>query len=558
MNPNKWTFKQGRRAKGSTFSIPVPDGYDAIEGKAARASGYPFIALPAGDDPEEDDRILYVENESLENDADFARSAIPEIMWAIAFDSHVGPSNPLAKKAIDCFLLEGDGVTCFVLIMGATFGTGFEYYVHPLSLTADFLRVVLYNEDVANERKFRDGLAKLVSGLKMNRPFVVPEHSKRLDAFVSKKTSADEIVRYFSLFEKLLRVADDMLSRDWQQLKVDSFEDLIFSVAEKRSEFLERAYRYYAKFADVMEAQKKLGAGKKDLASMGESAVLLELAIRPLFKCGDAKLEKRMVSEGHLRVPSSIAEARRRIVALAPSAQAILDKDSAEQSSYSDGEAENATGAASNGLLDYPAFILAILSDDWLWFKDEQIAWDGEHHKILGIEANTAKIDSFMDFVRQNFSDEFEDPKEVGQYVALFLNELEKDEKLRVPREMIHRNLYKAIRKGDLTGLTLANLAACGGAIKVKLSEEDFYTVVFDSRLARGIPRFFSLCARMMWDLRQTTKSLKGRPFKIMFASARNFDADQYLGTVKTAVPGAQENPNVMTVKSKPRVILPK
>lgn len=554
MNPSEWTFEQGRRAQGPDFSIPIPDGYELIEEKDSPEIGRPFVALPKGDAWDEDDRILY----SAVNapNQEFFDAALPEAMWQISFDGHVGQNNPFAEKPIDTFLLEGDGVTCLVLIMGAFFGPGFEYYIHPMK-TLSSLRVVLYNDDIANEAEHRAGIAKLVSGLRMNEP-VEFRRACQLDGYTTGKADAEEVSQLFVGVTNILGKVSDGLFQNWQKLKTDGFEDLVFKVAEKKSEFFERAARYYTRFADVLEAQKALGASEEELARMGEDAVYFEQRLRLPFGCGDADLEKRMVSEGHLRTPEAIARARERIFAVAPSAREVLEgtQTTTPADPTPDPESEE-DFSPSDGPLDYPTFILQILSGDWFWFKDGQIGWDGSHHQILGIEANAAKIDGFMDFVRNEFADDFDDINEVIQYFSVFLNELEKDEGLRVPRKMIARGLTRALPKGDLTGLTLANLAASAGAIRVQHKGTNLYTVLYDSRLAIGIPRFFDLCARMMWDLRQTTKSLQGKPFQLIFLGVRNIDADQCFGSVKTPVAGAQENPTAMTVRERPEVVLP-
>lgn len=552
MNPSEWTFEQGRRAEGPDFSIPVPDGYEFIGQKDNPEIGRPFVVLPKGDAWDEDDRILY--SAAPAPAPGFFDAALPEAMWQISFGGHVGQDNPFAEKPIDTFLLEGDGVTCLVLIMGAFFGPGFEYYIHPLK-TCSSLRIVLYNADVADEAEHRAGIAKLVSGLRMAEAIEFKRVSQ-LDGYVASKADAEEIAQLFVGITNVLANADNGLFQDWQKLKADGFEDLIFKVAEKRSEFFERAARYYTRFADVLEAQKTFGASEEELARMGEDAIYFEQRLELPFGCGDADLEKRMVSEGHLRVPPAIAVTRERIFAVAPSARAVLEGGATSAAPAPDDEPEE-DFSPSDGPLDYPTFILQILSGDWFWFKDGQIGWDGSHHQILGIEANAAKIGGFMDFVRGEFSDDFDDINEVVQYFTLFLSELEKDEGLHVPRKMIARGLTRALPKGDLTGLTLANLAASAGAIQVQHKGTNLYAVLFDSRLAIGIPRFFDLCARMMWDLRQTTKSLQRKPFQLVFLGVRNVDADQCFGSVKMPVAGAQENPAAMTVRERPEVTLP-
>ena len=193
--------------------------------------------------------------------------------------------------------------------------------------------------------------------------------------------------------------------------------------------------------------------------------------------------------------------------------------------------------------MDFPALILTLLSDDWVFFEDDEIVWDGEHHRIVGIQVNGAKIHEFMDYVNQ-FTD-FDDIQEAANFVVSFLTHLEEDEAFRIPRSRIAQGVRKAIREGDLTGITFANLAACAKAFQVTMKEEDQYICLYDTRLAMGIPYFFNLMARLMWDFRSFMRSQNGVPFDITFVGARNIDADVILGTVDKPVVGAQEKPVV-------------
>lgn len=151
----------------------------------------------------------------------------------------------------------------------------------------------------------------------------------------------------------------------------------------------------------------------------------------------------------------------------------------------------------------------------------------------------------------------FEDINEVVQYFITFLREVEKDEGLIVPREKIAPGICKALPEGPMTGITLANLAACAAAFQVTQVEGSTYTVLYDGRLAQGIPCFFDLIGRLLWDLRQGMLSLQEKPFKVVFLQARNFDADQCLGNVDYSVRGAQNNPDVLEVNQCPAIVLP-
>ena len=160
-----------------------------------------------------------------------------------------------------------------------------------------------------------------------------------------------------------------------------------------------------------------------------------------------------------------------------------------------------------------------------------------------------------MDFT-SIVSDDFDDIQDVINYFIGFLNEAEKDDGLIVPHESIAPGIRGAIRDGNLTSITLANLAACGAAFQVKLQDEDSYAVIYDTRLGMGIPSFYSLIARLLWDLRQCLNSKMGVSFNVVFMGARNFDANEYIDDVPKSVVGAQENPGVMQVSACPAVEL--
>lgn len=208
-------------------------------------------------------------------------------------------------------------------------------------------------------------------------------------------------------------------------------------------------------------------------------------------------------------------------------------------------------------MMDCPTFMLGLLSGDWLFYRDEEIVWDGKHHSTVGIQVNGAKVDQFMSFVEE-FESDFDDIADVARHFQAFMAHIEQDEGLIVPRAMIAPGVCKALREGDLTGITLANLAACGSAFTVELKSPDHYLVAFDGRLNRGIPCFFELIARLLWDFRSGTKSLGGKPFTVAFAQALTPSADWYLGDVGELVEGGRyDSVFGMEVDSIPEIRLP-
>ena len=198
-----------------------------------------------------------------------------------------------------------------------------------------------------------------------------------------------------------------------------------------------------------------------------------------------------------------------------------------------------------------PMLLLTLLADDYVFFQDTDIAWERGHHVIRGMRANLPKIEELNAIARENGFDSF---AELGNRLVSFLLEVEKDKALVVPRDRVSKALYPIMFDGDLTGITLANLAASMAAFRVLNDRPNNYTVIYDGTLADGIPHFFDLMCRLLWDLRLCMASLKGTPFQVTFARCRNLDLSQLLEGNVSRVDGAQDDPFSVTVSEEPAI----
>ena len=188
-----------------------------------------------------------------------------------------------------------------------------------------------------------------------------------------------------------------------------------------------------------------------------------------------------------------------------------------------------------------------LLYKDYVFFRLQEISWDGTTHKMLGAQVNAAKINEIPTLVANT---------SLLNGLLDLMTQLEKDEGLRVPLFMIHPGVQDAIRNEDLTGITLFNLMAQAQALIIKESEPNHYAVMCDRRLPQGIPAFYQLVARMIWDMRAYNE--RSGAYEVVFANARNFDADAVLGQVNEMVPGAFSNAVwKIEVTEKPQVALP-
>ena len=129
--------------------------------------------------------------------------------------------------------------------------------------------------------------------------------------------------------------------------------------------------------------------------------------------------------------------------------------------------------------------MLSLLSDDLLFFQEDDIAWDGKHHSIQGIHANEPKLDDLKTVVEEG---EFSDTSDLANHFAALLAKVEEDEGLVIPRIAIAPGISKALPEGDLTGITLANLAAYAQAITIRNANDGDYAVRCDNRLTAGSP----------------------------------------------------------------------
>lgn len=194
-----------------------------------------------------------------------------------------------------------------------------------------------------------------------------------------------------------------------------------------------------------------------------------------------------------------------------------------------------------------------LFAHDYVFFGQSDVIWDGTHHAIVGAQINADKVDEIPGFMSN--------AQVYYQGIGDFLMTLEQDEELIVPRNKIHHGLHDAICEGDLTGITLFNLQACGRAFRflgevngeakrdllreVGLAElandpsafAGASIIVVDERLTRGIPNFYYLVRRMFEDMR----AYNGihTPYSLVFLSVRNASVDLYLDQFDDCVEGA-------------------
>lgn len=569
--PMDWTFDEGIRASCDAFSIAIPDGYriQECQDDDSEDIDVTFSAVPkANEDNETSFRIAIRIAENLPKDA-FEEHGIDELVIAMFRKALNDDENMFIPNSPEHWVAQGKNCSVLVTrIYSQVFGlfTRNSYLIRPISNDMSF-RVEItmdeMNDDIAEA--MHKPLNTLVSSIEITKP-LESKLTTMLDKISTQKVTPQEFSETVNHLAKVVILCKDTENSANQLEYLRNCDDpngydATRAVVMGMEDFLGRIFPMFVRTFDAIEFQRSFGCTEDELTSYFEAAkAMLEPCVticdaidqqsaQFLSEHGPIALPDgfwKMVDSIDVHLPGTRPEMEKRIKAANEQFQAAIE----EHINKAPDDNEESDG------VDYPTLMMTFLSDDWFFFMDDEITWDGHHHAIAGAQLNGAKADELLDFVNSCIPG-FDDVNEVFQYFVTLLNEIEKDEGLIVPRAMIAPGVQKAIREGDLTGLTLANLAACGKAFCVQKVERGAYRVIFDSRLIKGIPSFLDLVARLVWDLRQCTNSMRGKPFEISFLQARNIDADHYLGSVEAPVPGAQKYAMFMKVTEAPRIALP-
>lgn len=177
---------------------------------------------------------------------------------------------------------------------------------------------------------------------------------------------------------------------------------------------------------------------------------------------------------------------------------------------------EPAYGGA-NGRIDAMAAAW-LLSQDYVFFDEGDIAWNGKRHVISGIQLNADKVGEIPKLMK--------DPQMYLRGVVDLMTALGEDEGLRVTCSKMHRSLRGVLGENGLTGALLFGLQAYGrvfSLISTKtascnprarrkaldvakgrvegIDPGSVIAVAVDPRLPKCVPGFYELIKRMVTDM---------------------------------------------------------
>lgn len=549
------------RAESRTFSLAIPDGWVNAKDVGSRA----FVLVPEelADEGMESDIAILHGNVSVSEEvaSGLQRSAVPPVQWALTYSSR----SINMGGTIEMHEVNARNCRCAVMQVPVFEDDCFEFYIQPYSLTGrDYARVTFYEPgDITYEqaRTFIDNLARTVE---IDGP-TTPEIMEHLDERLMEAKTADDAwdLAAAPVLSALSGFRQNVLDAGIAFCRADDpdadGEKTTTAGLCAMSQYLDLCARYVIRLAGLLEDwAERHTPTDDDKESLAESLAIME----EIFVLDPETFQQMPIDWDKLE----------EICKPSPKQQLLLDKineirakldlpldiqnDENQEGAAEEQEIELAHEQDED--MDLIVFFLTFLSNGWFFFtgnnppEDDSITWDGSQHSIANMTIDSSSLQEIQQFI-QAADAGFDNAQDVANYLLAFLRELEKDKGLFIPRERIARGIQKALPKGPLTGITLANLCESSRGLIFK-GGFTTYQVFFDTRLSRGIPKFFSLVARMLWDLRGFTRSLDGRPFDIMFLGTRSFDSDPYIGAVAEPVEGAEESPTVLHVTERPAI----
>ena len=169
-----------------------------------------------------------------------------------------------------------------------------------------------------------------------------------------------------------------------------------------------------------------------------------------------------------------------------------------------------------------------LLGEDLFFFNDGEIAFDGEHHLLKGIQVNGEKVGEIPGLL--------ENAQALAMGLADCMMTIEQNEKLMCSLSDIDEELRYYINDENLTGITLMHLFAwhllkivegdvMGDAIENTINEsvgKHDYTIIGDTRVLNGIPNSHEMIDELIHSL--LIYNDDDRDINVNYIGMRNYD----------------------------------
>lgn len=567
---------EANRVSSGYLSCEIPEGWVATANEPT--SSHPFTICPEGANAEDGVEIICVRLPPFPDE--FHKVGTPDLRLTLMKSTlFTLDRTPFLPRPLDYHTVEAHGCTCAITQVVVRDNPGFEFYIHQDGPQREFLRVTFYsweNDRLKEAQALVEELTRSVRVYENETPECVRAFRECLDTKVEPERFEQLANQYVSPLNAARMTAYKMAAYIVEAYNTDNLSSRkrMKLGLEEFASFNKSLEPYFEQLADAADAQSHYyEEGSEQLASIraAVTGIFNQLPITP-DNLGNARLSMEDVSKlmviastytsnptktVHAAIDKTLVPSERmralfsRIgITLSENEEAEENEQPATQSISSSSQPVSSTG---HSVLQDPLLPFALLTkrdpldEGYVSLDDEDIVRRGTHHVIESVQFDEAS-ERLSHIASQNG---FDSVRELIDCFVSTMSEIEKDESLMLPKKAVSWSYRDVVRKGDMTGITLVNITSYPDLYRVFADGANGYLVEYNKFLALGMPRFFDLMCRLIWDLRQCVESLRGTPFQVAFA---RIAVPGYRKVECKAAPGAQENPVLVNVSEPPVV----
>lgn len=567
---------EANRVSSGYLSCEIPEGWVATANEPT--SSHPFTICPEGAGDEDGVEIICVRLPPFPDE--FHKVGTPDLRLTLMKSTlFTLDRTPFLPRPLDYHTVEAHGCTCAITQVVVRDNPGFEFYIHQDGPQRELLRVTFYsweNERLKEAQALVEELARSVRVYENETPECVRAFRECLDTKVEPERFRQLANQYVSPLNATRMTAYKMAAYIVEAYNTDNLSSRkrMKLGLEEFASFNKSLEPYFEQLADAADAQSHYyEEGSEQLASIraAMTGIFNQLPITP-DNLGNARLSMEDVSKlmviasTYTSNPTKTVQAAidktlapsermralfsRARIALSENEEAEENEQPATQSISPSSQPVSSTG---HSVLQDPLLPFALLTKrgpldkGYVSLDDEDIVRRGTHHVIESVQFDETS-ERLSHIASQNG---FDSVRELIDCFVSTMSEIEKDESLMLPKKAVSWSYRDVVRKGDMTGITLVNITSYPDLYRVFADGANGYLVEYNKFLALGMPRFFDLMCRLIWDLRQCVESLRGTPFQVAFA---RIAIPGYRKVECKAAPGAQENPVLVNVSEPPVV----
>ena len=567
---------EANRVSSGYLSCEIPEGWVATANEPT--SSHPFTICPKGASDEDVVEVICVRLPPFPDE--FHKVGTPDLRLTLMKSTlFTLDRTPFLPRPLDYHTVKAHGCTCAITQVVVRDNPGFEFYVHQDGPQREFLRVTFYsweNERLKEAQALVEELAKSVRVYESETPECVRAFRECLDTKVEPERFEQLANQYASPLNATRMTAYKMAAYIVEAYNTDNLSSRkrMKLGLEEFASFNKSLEPYFEQLADAADAQSHYyEEGSEQLASIRAAVtdIFNQLPITP-DNLGNARLSMEDVSKLMVIASTYTSNPTKTVQAaidktLAPSERmralfsrvgiALSENEEAEENeqpaTQSISPSSQPVSSTGHSVLQDPLLPFALLTKrgpldkGYVSLDDEDIVRRGTHHVIESVQFDETS-ERLSHIASQNG---FDSVRELIDCFVSTMSEIEKDESLMLPKKAVSWSYRDVVRKGDMTGITLVNITSYPDLYRVFADGANGYLVEYNKFLALGMPRFFDLMCRLIWDLRQCVESLRGTPFQVAFA---RIAIPGYRKVECKAAPGAQENPVLVNVSEPPVV----